>query len=57
MCKAYGLFDAHNGFTLPGVVIVDREDGSVGFVRPSESISDRPSTADVLDAVRRVGKD
>jgi peroxiredoxin len=52
VCRAYGVYDAHNEFTLPAVIVVRREDGAVSSVRPSESIADRPSTDDVLDAVK-----
>lgn len=52
-CKAYGVYDAHNGFTLPAVIVVRGEDGTVSSVRPSESIADRPSTDDVLEAVKK----
>lgn len=52
VAKAYGLHDADGGIALPAVVIVRHDDGRIAWLRVSETVGDRPSTEEVLEALR-----
>lgn len=52
--KAYGVYDAAHEIALPAVVVV-HADGTVRWTRVGESMADRPSPDEVIEAVRQLG--
>lgn len=55
VCKAYGVFDAEHDIALPSMIVVHAVDGTVRWTRVGDSIADRPTVDDLIEAVRRLG--
>ncbi len=55
VCRAYGVFDVEHDIALPAVVVVHGGDGTVRWTRVGDSMADRPTVDEVIEAVRGLG--
>ncbi len=52
---AFGVAMPEDDFAVPAVVVLAR-DGTIHSVRISEGVQDRPSPAEIADALRAAGR-